>query len=706
MAGRARNLPSMSERFPEPSSATRTSRASDDADEAFLLRMARTLSGARRASMFADLVSGAASLLDADIAVLGRCETVDGVRSLRMIACVVKGELVTPLCFPCDDSPCDPAPDGAFRFAADGARWRFPLGDGREHPVSGFAAMPLRAADGDVFGVFCILTTGPMTSRGRAEALLRVFAERAIAEIERNEAEDALRKSEERYRSIFDASVDGLALLTQDGVIVDVNPAIERMYGYSREEMTGQQAVSYTYGASRENAERFLRAVERGQVTTMVDKARHRDGSEFTIEPSGVPIEYRGKPHILTIIRDVTERTAAETARLQLEAQLRQAQKMEAIGHLAGGVAHDFNNILTSVLGYLELAREHSLTRADAALRRYLDRAQRSGARAREIIGQMLTFSRGQPGEARPIDVDTAILDAAALVRSMVPESLVIEAESEPDLPAVLHDPVQLEQVIVALCLNAADAMEQAGTVHAAARVVDVSDAVCTSCLQGVRGRFVEISVTDAGCGMSPALLERVFEPFFSTKDVGKGSGMGLSIVHGTTHRNGGHVVVRSAPNEGTTVRVLLPAAPGGESGRDGEDIDAARERARPRLRGRALVVDDDADVAGFVGELLEGWGLDVVTCPDAACAQRTLTADSEAVDVAVVNHALPDMSGLELIAATSGRRPRVPVILYGGPSDAVDEVQALAAGAAALVRKPFDTERFHDVLSRALGGR
>src|SRR6185295_18014697 len=250
-----------------------------------------------------------------------------------------------------------------------------------------------------------------------------------------------------------------------------------------------------------------------------------RDGRPYVVDVRLLPMRYRGRPHVLHIGQDVTERITTEAERAQLEAQLRQAQKMEAIGQLTGGIAHDFNNILQGIMGNLTLASERKAELGDALLGKYLERAQHSAQRARELIGQMLTFSRGQPGKRRPVALPELVRDACKLLRSTLPSTIDLRLNLEEAVPQLELDPVQIEQVVLNLCINARDAMGGSGAIRIGLRPVARIQAVCASCRQKVDGPFLELSVRDTGPGISPKVMERMFEPFFSTKDVGRGSG-------------------------------------------------------------------------------------------------------------------------------------------------------------------------------------
>ena len=400
------------------------------------------------------------------------------------------------------------------------------------------------------------------------------------------------------------------------------------------------------------------------------------------------------------------ERRHADVARGRLEAQLRQAQKMEAIGHLTGGIAHDFNNILTGILGYIVMAQEWQDERGDERLRRYLERAQKSVQRARDLIQQMLTFSRGQHGEPRPLSLVPLVGESLGLLKSTLPSSLEFTLETDPDLPEVMADPVHIEQVLMNLCINARDAMQGSGRLDIALRAVDVAPGgVCASCRKPLRGRYVELAVGDSGPGIIPEVADRMFEPFFSTKGVGKGSGMGLSTVHGIVHDGGGHVLLDTEPGRGSTFRILLPPlamvqehTP--EAAR-GEGAGIAGGRAP--LRGRVLLVDDDPEVREFMADRLASWGLEVSVCENAVEALDHFIDIEPSFDLLVVDQTMPKMTGTEFAALVLERFPDHPVILYTGYGDDLTEADTQALGIRALVRKPIDDAAFYRLLEANL---
>jgi PAS domain S-box-containing protein len=525
---------------------------------------------------------------------------------------------------------------------------------------------------------------------------------------ERRETMEALQSSEEQYRAVFNASTDALVLWNSDLRRVDINPAYERMYGFTREEVLSEDYPSHLPPESIEERKDVIRRTLAGENCHVELESVDKDGRRFHIEVDTTPIRYRGEPHVLSVVRDITERKLAEEERGRLEAQLRQAQKMEAIGHLTGGIAHDFNNILTSILGYIVLGAERQGELGDAKLGKYLDQAQRAAQRARDLIQQMLTFSRGQRGERRALSLAPLVKESVKLLRSSLSATVELETDLADGVPPVMSDPVQLEQVLLNLCINARDAMSGTGAIRVAVRQVDSLDAVCASCRQKVTGHHVELSVSDTGAGIAPEVLDRMFEPFFTTKEVGRGSGMGLAMVHGIVHDHGGHIVVDTGPGHGTTFRLRFAPA---EAGRPAVGATAAREpvpsRPRPHLAGRILVVDDEEMVGDFMAEMLANWGLDVTVKRSPTEAEVWFAHDPSRIDLVITDQTMPRLTGIALAQRLTGVRPDMPVILYTGYSDAVTDEAMARSGVVALLKKPVDTDKLLALLRAHLpGGR
>ncbi len=414
------------------------------------------------------------------------------------------------------------------------------------------------------------------------------------------------------------------------------------------------------------------------------------------------------QPHVLYIGRDITERRQAEDRRGELERQLRQAQKMEAIGQLTGGIAHDFNNILTSIIGYLVLGQERAEKIADAHLQRQLGQAHLAAQRARDLIARMLAFARRQRTERRTLVLAPLLSQALQLLRATLPSSVTVDfaAPGLPDDatgPRVAADAVQLEQVLFNLCINARDAITGPGMIRV--RLGERGGGwTCASCRLHVEsGDWIEVSVADNGTGIAPDLQECIFEPFTSSKDVGRGSGMGLAMVHGIVHEHGGHVTVETTPGAGSVFRVMLPPDRGAAAIEP-----AAPVRAAPGepIHARVMVVDDERMVGEFMAERLAGWGIDVVLHHDPLQALVGLEDASQAIDLLITDQTMPQMTGIELAQRAASLRPGLPVLLYTGNADGVEASAVQHLGVCGVLPKPVDAEALQALIRRCLEQR
>jgi PAS domain S-box-containing protein len=522
---------------------------------------------------------------------------------------------------------------------------------------------------------------------------------------ERRAAEERVRESEERHRLLFEMESDAIVLVDIETMQhIDVNRAAAELYGYSRDELL--QLTSADLSAESGETRAAMQAGARhakGFVRVPLRYHRKKDGTVFPVEITANFFDLRGRRIMLAAIRDITERKQAQEALEQARSALFQSQKMEAIGQLTGGIAHDFNNILTSVLGYIALATERTGKYDDAHLVRQLGEATRAAQRARDLIAKMLAFSRRQHADRRPHALGPVVRQAIALLRPMLPATIELQVDLPESAPAAVVDAVQLEQVLLNLCINARDAMEGSGRIGIAIRETELRNDVCASCRMPVDGRWVELVVSDSGIGIPGVVMERMFDPFYTTKEVGQGTGMGLAMVHGIVHDHGGHVIVESRPGIGTTFRICLPAAP----------ADAAPEPAlpprriassRPEMRGRVLLVEDEPMVARFMTELLESWGLEVTLHGHPADAHAWFVHRPQYVDVVITDQMMPAMTGLELAAAITSLRPDLPVFVYTGYGEEIDEGALHRAGAVALLKKPIESAVLRRHLEAVLG--
>ena len=526
---------------------------------------------------------------------------------------------------------------------------------------------------------------------------------------ERKQREESLRKSEDRLRATVEAALDCIIAMDGEGRIVEFNPAAERCFGYRREQVLGKPLADMLIPAAKRDAHRegLARYRREGSGTFVGQRvevtAMRASGVEFPAELAIAEAQGGEGAVFIGYLRDIAERRSAEEERSLLEAQLRQAQKMEAIGHLSGGVAHDFNNILTGIMGYVVLAEERAAPLGDDKLQRYLERAQQSGQRARDLIRQMLTFSRGQRGEPRPLSLAPLLKESVKLLASTFPATVELRTEFAADLPPVLLDPVHADQVLMNLCINARDAMECEGMIQVGLRRIQLTRAVCASCRQTVNGEFVELSVRDHGPGIPEEHLDRIFEPFFTTKDVGGGSGMGLSTVHGIVHEYGAHILLDTGPGTGAAFRVMFRPLATAQRPLEPVATVGAGPATERRLSGRVLLADDDEAAGGFMEDLLDSWGLEAVWVRNGREARNVFALDPQGFDLAVLDQTMPGMTGMDLTKHLLAFRPTLPVVLYTGYSERLSEQNARAAGARALLRKPVDVHGLFELLASLL---
>ena len=392
-------------------------------------------------------------------------------------------------------------------------------------------------------------------------------------------------------------------------------------------------------------------------------------------------------------------RKQAEEKNRQLQTQLVQAQKLEAIGTLAGGIAHDFNNILGAVIGYAEMAREDSPQGAKAV--RYLDKVLEASDRARNLVRQILVFSRQENIEPVLLDPEIIVREAASLLRPSLPATITIRLDVAPDIPAVIADPTQLHQIVINLGTNAFHAMEATGGIlHLTLATVDWRQQTPVAFPESRPGLFVCLTVEDTGPGIPAVFRERIFEPFFTTKEVGRGTGMGLSTVHGIVQKYGGFITCDSEPGHGATFRVFLPAIVGG-------NIPSSLQEESDEIKwaggGHILFVDDEHVLVEMGQSLLERFGYEVTACTSSLDALAIFQRDPHQFDVVITDQTMPGMTGIDLARRMLQVRPDLPIILCTGYSKLVDEVQAKACGIKGFAFKPLAKKEIGELIRNVM---
>jgi PAS domain S-box-containing protein len=516
--------------------------------------------------------------------------------------------------------------------------------------------------------------------------------------MEAEAARQAFRESEEKYRILVENAQEAI-FVAQDARLRFANARTSELTGYSRERMTGSPFQDFIHPDDRELVLSRHYSRMKGDSPDPVYTFRivHRNGAVRWVELKSVAIEWEGRAATLNFLRDVTEQKQIEATREKLQMRVRQSQKMEALGRLTGGVAHDFNNILSIIMGYAELAE--SETPASSPAGRGLQEIQAASLRARDVIRQLLTFSRKGEETHSPQDIRLIVREAMRLMRSTIPSTVEIREHISEDVPSIWANPTQIHQVIVNLSKNGADAMaESGGVLTVELEAVSVSEESAAADPELFAGDFVRLSVADSGAGIAGPDLERIFDPYFTTKAVDKGTGLGLSVVLGIVKSHGGAIRVESEPGEGTRFELYFPVAP-----------DAAGLPAIKRLESlatgteRILFIDDEPSVSHLNKLRLEKLGYQVESRTDPEEALRLFANHPDAYDLVITDMTMPKLRGDEMCRELMRIRPGVKVILCTGYSDRISEEIAREMGIACYIEKPVDLHALAAAVRAAL---
>ena len=502
-----------------------------------------------------------------------------------------------------------------------------------------------------------------------------------------------LRQAEHKYRSIVENAVEGIFQITEEGNLLSANPAMARILGYdSAGELLAKVSTAedslYVVPAQREE---LIGGMLDGRTVSGFYLQLHRkDGCVVHSSIHARPVfdEEGSFVCVEGTLEDITERRRAEVEKAQLEAQLRQSQKMEAVGTLAGGIAHDFNNILTPIMGYAQM----TMLQVHEGHPIYQDMQEllKAAERARDLIRQILVIGCKENGAPMaPVLLGPLVQDVAKFLRSSLLAAIRIETQIDPQCGPVLGNASLLHQVLLNLCTNAAYAMEVQGGV--------LTIALAHGSGGNLEGRWVRLAVSDTGTGIEPEVLRHIFEPYFTTKPTGKGSGLGLAVVHGIVSKLGGEIRVQSEKGKGSSFEVLLP-----ETDRVSAPLLVAD--AAPRGNGqRILIVDDEAAVRKVLKGLLEALGYRVWDCAGGGEALQLFRAAPQAFDAVLTDFSMPGMSGLDLAASIHRVRPQLPVILGTGYAEAISRENLADYGLQGVFSKPYSMHGLAEALNRAL---
>jgi len=508
---------------------------------------------------------------------------------------------------------------------------------------------------------------------------------------ERRRAEEALQKSEEKYRTILENIEDGYFEVDIAGNFTFFNDSLCRLLGYSRDEMMGMNNRQYT---DNENAQKlyqtFNRVYRTGKPTKEFDwEIIRKEGTKRSIEasvslikdPSDNRIGFRG------IVRDVTERKRIEQEKTTLEEQLRQSQKIEAIGRLAGGIAHDFNNLLTVIKGYSQLSLQE--LKEDVPLRGNIEEIKRASDKAADLTRQLLAFSRRQILEMKVLDLNTALRDMDKMLHRLIGEDIELVTVLTDDLGRVKTDPGWVEQIIMNLAVNARDAMPSVGKLTIETANVELDGAYARNHIAVTPGRYVMLSVSDTGVGMTPEVRQQVFEPFFTTKEKGKGTGLGLSTVYGIVKQSGGNIWVYSEPGQGTTFKIYLP--------RVDEPLEELKEKVvkeeLPHGSETILLVEDEEVVRKLAVRILKRQGYTVLEGSHGNEAIDVCKQHKGPVHLLLTDVVMPHMSGRQLAEQLKQVCQGFKVLYMSGYTDNAITHHGVLEEGINYLQKPFTVD-------------
>ncbi len=590
--------------------------------------------------------------------------------------------------YDCGEGPCEKVFDGHPVYFSQGVQELFPNNPTvKALELEGYCGTPLFNSQGDVVGNLAIMGTQSLNLKPQDHALLQIFAARAGAELERKRAIEALEASQERYRAIYDQSP--LTYFTVDAHlnILSVNQFGAAILGYAAQELVGQSILLVL---DPEDHSAFLGEVEKSfasvnQISQKELRKVKKDGTSMWVKETCRTIIGPDQQQMLLLsCEDITDRKRAEDALEHSERQVRQTQKMEAIGTLAGGIAHDFNNILGAILGYSELAMAQA--NKEPKLVAYLEEVLTAGHRAKELVKQILAFSRRSDHEREAVDLNITVQEALRMVRATLPTTIEIQSTVATDSAVVFADSTQIHQVIMNLCANAEQAMRvQGGILSLMVTSTEVRENSSQEFPELKPGTYLQLKIQDSGQGMASEILERIFEPFFTTKALGEGTGLGLAVVHGIIVGHGGHIHAASAVGQGTTFTILLPRL----------DVVLPAQSANvmdwPQGKGRVLFVDDEDVLARWGEQVLTYLGYTVVAKTNPHEAVQLLRRQPDRFDVVVTDQTMPTMSGETLAKALLEIRPDIPIVLCTGFSHTMSEEKARQLGLKRFLMKPVN---------------
>lgn len=513
------------------------------------------------------------------------------------------------------------------------------------------------------------------------------------------EAEEAPQESWANLLALFNILEDFLFVLDPEGRILQVNLAVQERLGYPPEELWGHNVLQVFPSERQAEAAAVLADLAAGINQPFPVPLLTRDGELIHVETKAAKGRWGRQEIVLVICRDITPHKLAERHLRHREEQLRRAQKIEAIGHLAGGVAHDFNNLLMVIMGYTELTL--NALNAEDPLRKGAEQISKAAARGAALTQQLLAFSRRQELRPQILDLNTVVADMEKMLRRLIGEDIELVISLTSDLPRLKTDQGQIEQILMNLAINARQAMPQGGKLLISTTQAALNGISCKNFPEARPGQYVCLAVADTGVGIDTAVLDRIFEPFFSTKAQGVGTGLGLATVYGIVKQHKGGIQVESEPGHGATFKIYFPTY----AGKAAEKPEGSALLAAPLGRGeRILLVEDDDAVRDFMSTVLEEHGYQLFPAANAAAALEIFQKEKGNFHLAFCDVVLPDKSSLQLVEDLLSTNPGLRVLLTSGYTDQRAQWPLIRARGLPFIQKPCNISDLLRALRTALG--
>lgn len=499
----------------------------------------------------------------------------------------------------------------------------------------------------------------------------------------------ALEESRDRFVDLYEFAPVGYLTLSAEGMITEINLTAVTLLGRERGKLLNRSLSTLVIAADQDKWVRHFMGVRNQEVKRSIELTlKCGDGKVFSAQLDCVG----NAAGVRITVSDITERKLKEKEAAEKREQIVQASKMESIGHLTAGIAHDFNNILGAIMGYTELSQHKLAAGKASAIEPYLAEIYKSGTRAKVLIRQMLTFSRLSPDEnggKAPITVlSTIVKEVLSMLRSTTPSTIELNYSIENNELKARIVPVNLHQIMLNLVVNARDAVGEYGRIDVTLTQQHYENKICSACKMPILGDFAQIKVQDNGSGIPEQVLSKVFDPFFTTKGLTKGTGMGLSVVHGLVHSQAGHIFVQSSVGTGTTVNILLPLETVEEKAQETSD----RIAPTSNIKGaQIMVVEDEPALADMLNEYLSAYGAHIIVFTDPIKALASFAQNANNIDVVITDETMPGMSGMLLSEKILQIKPGMPIILCTGYSERATPEAAAQIGIAGFLSKPFD---------------